>query len=157
MPCDCRESRKVTLLAVISSISVTPPQQGVAQKAYCPDPAHATPEKVPEPLIEAVAKTFAIDPATVRNTAFVRCVGRKLKGCYTGANLVCFKANTSRELPGATTWCRDHPASKGIPMAATGHDTIYDWSCSDHRAVAGRTVLTVDPQGYIAENWKEIR
>jgi hypothetical protein len=40
-------------------------------------------------------------------------------------------------------------------QAATGHDTIYEWSCNGRRAVAGKTVMTVDPQGYIAENWKE--
>jgi hypothetical protein len=42
-------------------------------------------------------------------------------------------------------------------MAATGHDTIYDWSCKGRRAVAGKAMLTVDPQGYISENWKELR
>jgi hypothetical protein len=44
----------------------------------------------------------------------------------------------------------------GIPMAATGHGTIYEWSCNGRRAVAGKAVMTLDPQGYIAENWKAI-
>jgi hypothetical protein len=105
----------------------------------------------------AVAKALAIDNASVRHAAFVRCVGRRLLGCYVGANLVCDKAETHRTLPGATAWCRNNPGSEGIPMSATGHDTIYDWSCKGRRAVAGKTVLTVDAQGYIAENWKEIR
>jgi hypothetical protein len=42
-------------------------------------------------------------------------------------------------------------------MAATGHATIYDWSCNGRRAVAGKTVSAVDPQGYEADNWKELR
>ena len=41
-------------------------------------------------------------------------------------------------------------------MFATGHATIYEWSCKRRRAVAGKVVVTVDPQGYIAENWKEV-
>jgi hypothetical protein len=78
-------------------------------------------------------------------------------GCYIGANLDCFKAETRRVLPGATAWCRQNPGSQIIPMSATGHDTIYEWSCHGRRAVVGKAMVTVDPQGYIAENWKEIR
>ncbi len=133
---------------------------GLAQPAvaasYCPNAAHAKPAKVPTDLIAAVAKTFQIDDGAVREAAYVRCAGAKLMGCYIGANLDCFKAQTSRALPGATAWCRDHPGSQNIPMAATGHDTIYEWSCRGRRAVAGKAMVTVDPQGFIAENWKEI-
>jgi hypothetical protein len=42
-------------------------------------------------------------------------------------------------------------------MSATGHDTIYAWSCKGHRAIADKAAMTVDPQGYIADNWREIR
>ncbi|MGB6535489.1 MAG: hypothetical protein WBF58_05950 [Xanthobacteraceae bacterium] len=42
-------------------------------------------------------------------------------------------------------------------MSATGHDTVYAWSCKGRRAVAGKAAVRVDPQGYIAENWKEIK
>ena len=105
----------------------------------------------------AVAEAFQIDSPAVRDAAFVRCVGWKLMACYIGANLDCFKADKRHALPGATAWCRENPGSKGIPMSATGHDTIYEWSCKGRRAVAGKAVMTVDPQGYIADNWKEIR
>ena len=128
-----------------------------AAPPYCPDPAHARPAKVPADLIASVAKTFQVDDATVSSGAFVRCVGAKLLGCYVGANLVCDKADTRRSLPGATAWCRDNPGSTGIPMSATGHATIYDWSCKGRHAVSGKTLMPVDAQGYIAENWKEIR
>ena len=42
-------------------------------------------------------------------------------------------------------------------MFVTGHDTIYDWRCVNGEAVAGKALVTVDPQGFVAENWKEIR
>jgi hypothetical protein len=104
----------------------------------------------------AFATTFQLDATSAGGGAFVRCVGRKVMGCYTGANLNCFKADRRRALPEATAWCHDHPGSQGIPMAATGHATIYDWSCKGRRAVAGNIASAVDPQGYEADNWKAI-
>jgi hypothetical protein len=144
------------LFAALTIAVFAPVRSAAAERSYCPDPAHASPGRVPAGLMAAVSKAFQIDDASVRDAAFVRCAGRKLMGCYVGANLDCDKADTRRALPGATAWCRENPGSAGIPMSATGHDTIYDWSCSGRRAVAGKAVMTLDPQGYIAENWKEI-
>jgi hypothetical protein len=143
----------VAIVAATGAVSLRP----ASADAYCPNPAHATPAKVPPDLVPAVAKTFGIDGAVVANGAFVRCAGAKLMACAVGANLVCDKADQRRELPGATEWCRDNPRSDTVPMFATGHATIYEWSCKRRRAVAGRVMVTVDPQGYIAENWKEVQ
>ena len=148
----------VTLLgAALTAAPVAPAQAAPAEQAFCPSTAHVNPTKTPADLVAAVARAFQIDDASARDGAFVRCAGQKLLACYVGANLNCFKADTRRMLPGATAWCRDNPGSATIPMSATGHDTIYEWSCKGHRAVAGRIVMTVDAQGYIAENWKELR
>ena len=106
--------------------------------------------------MSAVAQAFGVPDEAARN-AYVRCVGAKLLACTVGANLNCGKADARRALPGATAYCRDNPNSDFIPMVATGHATIYAWRCAGARAVAGQTVVTVDPQGYAAENWKEIR
>jgi hypothetical protein len=143
------------LAAVTVAVSIASPHPATAEP-YCPNPAHATPAKVPSDLVPAIAKTFGIDSTVVANGAFVRCIGAKLMACTVGANLVCDKADQRRELPGATEWCRDNPRSDSIPMFATGHATIYEWSCKRRRAVAGKVVVTVDPQGYIAENWKAV-
>jgi len=132
-------------------------QAAAAEQSFCPNPAHAAPTRVPAEFTMAVARAFQIDEVAVHHGAFVRCAGEQLLACYVGANLNCFKADTRRALPGAAAWCRDNPGSVNIPMSATGHDTIYEWSCKGRLAVAGRGVLTVDGQGYVAENWKEIR
>jgi hypothetical protein len=145
------------LFAALIVATVSPVKPGLAAGAYCPNPDHATPGKVPADLMSAVATTFQIDNDAVGKAAFVRCAGPKLIGCYIGANLDCDKAETSRSLPGATAWCRGNQGSKIIPMSATGHDTIYEWSCKGRHAVAGKAMVTVDPQGYIADNWREIR
>jgi hypothetical protein len=136
--------------------SVVTARPAHAAPAYCPNRTHARPAKVPPALAAAVAAAFNIDKSAVPNTAFVRCAGATLMGCYVGANLDCDKANTSRVLPGATAWCRSNPNAANIPMVATGHDTVYEWSCKGKRAVAGKQVMQVDPQGYIADNWKVI-
>lgn len=125
---------------------------------YCPDgPAHRVAEKVPADLALSVAKTFGVGVDALDDAAFVRCVGPKLMACWVGANLDCGKANTSRTLPGATAYCRQNPGSASIPMVATGHDTIYDWRCAGPRAVAGKVLMPVDAQGYVAGNWREVR
>jgi hypothetical protein len=145
-----------SLFGALIAAAVAPVQSAAAEPAYCPSPAHTVPERVPAELVPAIAMAFQIDEASVRTTAFVRCVGKELMACDVGANLDCFKADTRRALPRATAWCRENPGSTGIPMAATGHGTIYEWSCNGRRAVAGKAVMTLDPQGYIAENWKAI-
>lgn len=129
----------------------------LAAAPYCPNPAHAGPEKAPPQMTAAIARTFHIDEAAARDAAFVRCVGAKLMACAVGANLNCFKADTRRRLPGATAWCRHNPDVDNIPMVATGHATIYEWSCKGRRAVAGKLLVAVDSQGFVAENWKEVR
>jgi hypothetical protein len=114
------------------------------------------PAPVPKALEADVARTFGIPVEMVRDGAFVRCAGKRLLACAVGANLNCGKANTRRSLPGASEFCRSNPGADNIPMAATGHDTIYEWRCVGRRAVAGKVVVTVDPDGYDAGNWKEI-
>jgi hypothetical protein len=125
---------------------------------YCPGgaglrSAHA----VPAALERSVADVFGIGVAQVRDGAVVRCVGSQLLACWVGVNLNCGKADTRRRLVGATAFCRDNPEAVDVPMAATGHDTIYDWRCVKGRAVAGKVVMAVDPQGYIAGNWKVVK
>ena len=111
---------------------------------------------VPRKLEPLVAEAFGISADQARESAYVRCAGAKLMACWVGANLDCGKANVHRSLLGANAYCRDNPGSDSIPMAATGHDTIYDWRCDGKRAVAGAANRAVDAQGYIADNWKEL-
>jgi len=127
-----------------------------AAESYCPNPSYQQPRKVPANLVARVAKALQIDAALVRGATFVRCAGATLMGCSIGANLVCGEADTRRQIPEATRWCHDNPEAKIVPMFATGHATIYEWSCVGRRAVPGKAVFAVDPGGYIAENWQTI-
>jgi len=129
-----------------------------ASAVYRPGGAsHRVAHAVPAALAPSVAATFGIGVDQVRAAAVVRCVGSQLLACWVGANLNCGKANTRRRLVGATAFCRDNPGAAVVPMVATGHDTIYDWRCVKGRAVAGKVVMAVDPQGYIQENWRAVK
>jgi len=111
---------------------------------------------VPPELEAKVSEAFNLPADLVRKTGFVRCARTRLLACVIGANLNCGKANLSRSLPGASEFCRDNPDADNIPMAATGHDTIYAWRCVRGRAVATKAIVAVDAQGYDAANWREI-
>ena len=143
----------VSLVVGTSAIGARP---AGAAEPYCQDPSHQQPRKVPANLVARVAKALQIDAAMVRGASFVRCTGTTLMGCSIGANLVCGKADTRRQILEATRWCHDNPETSFVPMVATGHATIYEWSCVDRRAVPGKVVFAVDPGGYIAENWQTI-
>lgn len=121
------------------------------------DASRQAAQKVPVELAATVARAFDVSPDVVGAGAVVRCVDGRAMACWVGANLDCGKADMRRKLPGATAFCRENPGADGVPMAATGHATIYDWRCVGSRAVAGKIIAPVDPQGYIADNWKEVR
>jgi hypothetical protein len=125
--------------------------------AWCDSPAAPRAAVPVPPELEAkVARAFKMPVDLVRDEGFVRCAGTRLLACVIGANLNCGKANLSRSLPGAREFCRENPDAGSIPMAATGHDTIYDWRCVGRRAIAARTVVAVDGQGYDAGNWRAL-
>jgi hypothetical protein len=110
----------------------------------------------PAVLEAKAANAFGISIDAAREGVWVRCAGTKLIACWVGANLNCGKANTRRRLPGATAYCRANPNSDVVPMAATGHDTVYVWRCVGGRGVAGKAIIAVDAQGYAVGNWKEL-
>jgi hypothetical protein len=114
---------------------------------------------IPITLIPVARELFSFsadapDKYVQKSTSF-RCTGGKVWLCNTGANLVCGKANTSRSSAGASDFCQQNPGSDVVPMAATGHDTIYEWTCAGNKAVISKQIETVDPRGFITDNWKQ--
>ncbi len=118
-----------------------------------------TVRSMPASLVPAVTAAFGLThmpPAQVQRSTFYRCMDHQVLACWVGANLPCGKADTSRDLPGAQTWCRDHPGSDFIPMYVTGHDTIYQWRCNGPDPAITRIVSPVDARGFIARFWKPL-
>jgi hypothetical protein len=117
------------------------------------------PEPAPTDVAPAVIETFhaTMTPAEVEHTGFVRCDHGVVLACLTGANLNCGKGNASRRNRGAESWCQTHPDASFVPLFAAGHDSIYAWRCHGTRAIIERQVQRLDAQGYVVENWREVR
>ena len=149
--------RAFAVALLFGALQCALPASAASGSAICAGGAGPrAPVPVPKAFEAEVAEAFGVPVDLVRGGAFVRCAGVKLVACVVGANLNCGKANTHRSLPGASAFCRANPDAQIIPMAATGHDTIYTWRCFGRRAVAAQPVVAVDPGGYDAGNWKEV-
>jgi hypothetical protein len=115
---------------------------------------------IPATLVPQARRLFDISAETpiafVQKSTSFRCMKGKVWLCNYGANIPCGRANTSRVSQGATAFCRQNPADF-VPMAATGHDTIYEWKCMGNKAQISRQTETVDPRGFIAGSWKELK
>jgi hypothetical protein len=83
-----------------------------------------------------------------------RCYQGAVMGCAVGANLNCGKANVSTRSQGGDEFCRANSNAQNIPMAATGHDTIFSWRCAGTQAVPVRKFSPVDDRGFEIMNWK---
>ena len=114
---------------------------------------------VPPSLVPAVVRLFQLEAmpvAVVSRSTYFRCADRHVLVCTVGANLICGKADTRRELAGVMAWCLGHAGAPDVPAYVTGHATIYLWRCDGTRPVAAPSLLSVDPRGFIAQNWKRV-
>ena len=129
--------------------------------AYCAkvgdeDTLHPPPADLSSALKQAFAHLQgggAPDDAYLQANAQTRCMDGKLLVCFVGANLSCGKINATRDNPGATAWCREHPGDKIIPLVATGHDTLYSYECDGANARVTKTNWVLDRRGFAAKLW----
>ena len=137
--------------------------------AYCaavgtidkPDASYTGP-KMPPQIVQGLKKASgaAVDaPDDIfTNGSTWRCMDAKVYACFVGANLPCdSKANADKTPTQAEIdFCKSSPTSDFIPMAVTGHDTIYAWACKEGAPAIEKQVWQVDPQGYIQDIWYPI-
>ena len=114
---------------------------------------------IPPSLVPEARSMFgpSMPPDMALRTTVFRCAQGQTRMCNTGANLPCGKANTSRNNPGTSTWCKRNPDSPFIPMYAVGHDTVYRWRCKDGQAQIVSQQSQVDERGFIARYWKPLK
>jgi hypothetical protein len=151
------------LIAIVGAVTISPMGMARAQdvKSLC---ARVTNDDrvrpIPITLVPPARQSFSFSDSApdgyVQKSTSFRCMEGKVWLCNTGANLVCGKANASRTSAGAGNFCKQNPGSDVVPMAATGHDTIYEWKCVGSKAAISKQAETVDPRGFIADNWKQI-
>ncbi len=139
--------------------------------AYCaavgtvdkPD-ARYTGAPVPDEVINGFKKAAGLESSTepmdmLRKTTIWRCMGGKVYACNFGANIPCdSKANTSRTpSQEMLDYCKANPNSDFLPMAVTGHDTVYSWRCTNDQPEVVQQVGQVDAAGYIQQFWYAIQ
>lgn len=150
------------LLAVAAG-STMPSSSASAQdlQAYCAKVGDDDRvQRVPDGLLPNARRMFDVpaeaEDTYVKATASARCMKGAVWLCSHGANLVCGKADVSRNSAGAERFCKQNPNSIGVPMSATGHATVYDWKCVGKKARIIRQIAEVDARGFIADNWKQL-
>lgn len=83
-----------------------------------------------------------------------RCMHDQVYFCDLNVNqtMGCDKADTRRNIPEVIQFCKEEPNASFVPMASSGHRTIYSWRC-----VHGRPAITsadkVDERGFQAQFW----
>jgi|HubBroStandDraft_2_1064218.scaffolds.fasta_scaffold00332_12 hypothetical protein len=86
-----------------------------------------------------------------------RCMNRMVFVCAIGANIPCSaKADLAKRNVGADKYCQDYPEATFVPAYATGHETLFAWSCSLGRAVPGKRIAKLDPRGYRIDIWYKV-
>ena len=134
--------------------------QANAQSAYCAKVGNDDNVKpIPEALVPEAVRLFKLSDESieeVQESTTFRCMSGKVWLCNYGANLPCGgKANVSRISKGAIDYCKEFPGSDIVPMAATGHDTIYTWECVGKKPhIVSST--KVDSRGFEADIWKQL-
>lgn len=86
-----------------------------------------------------------------------RCMNGKVFVCAIGANIPCgAKADLAKRNVGAEKFCQDNADAAFVPAYATGHETLFAWSCSLGHAVRGKVIAKLDPRGYRIDIWHEV-
>jgi hypothetical protein len=155
--------------ALGAALCVAAASSGLCQQAPAPEQAPVdycasvgTDDEVkpiPPKLVPQALRLFyvrAVDPQWVQRSTVYRCMDGAVWLCNYGANLVCAKADVARVSRGAERYCRENPGSGFVPMAATGHATIYSWECVGAKARIKSGSLSVDSRGFIAGQWKRL-
>ena len=156
------------MLPSVGQIPVVPAGENYTDPfAYCkaagtidqPD-ARYTGEATPETLIRGYLKAAGLDYQAEYSDAYQRmtvwrCMEGKVYVCNFGANLPCqSQANTDKNPTQAMAeFCKANPGSDFIPMAVTGHETIFAWRCAGETPEVGEQMSEVDAAGFIANIW----
>jgi len=151
--------RLVTGATLLAAIAVAPSPSIAEHLAdmVCRGAASSSAAELPDELIPAAAKALEMDARFIRGGGYYRCSHGRLFVCAVGANLNCGKADTERNPDSVVAYCLHNPNNPFIPMAVTGHATVYSWKCVGGAPQLLEGGLSVDADGYVADNWRELK
>jgi hypothetical protein len=157
----------VLALTACSTASTETPETFSDPFAYCaavgqidaPDARYTGP-RMSEALFKDYLTAAKLDanmdyPDQFKEMTVWRCMEGRVYACNFGANIPCdSKANTEKTPTQAITdFCKSNPDVDFIPMAVTGHNVIYSWSCKSGAPELGDPIDTVDAAGYQSSFW----
>jgi hypothetical protein len=118
----------------------------------------AMPEAVVRGLKAALDLPADLSDAALAGNSVLRCMDGKVYACTVGANLPCSeRADTGRKpAPALHDFCRQSPDAAVIPMAVTGHATVFEWRCAGDTPTIVRQFGRADAAGYLARIWHQI-
>jgi len=97
------------------------------------------------------------DPAPTQRGYYWRCMDGAVFVCAVGANIPCdAKVDRAKSNLGAKNYCRENPDAPSVPAYATGHNGLYEWSCSRGTAIRGKLAVKLDRQGYRTDVWYKV-
>ena len=169
-------TRKVSIIGLLTALGILsvdhaatsvdqPTAAAVADPfAYCArigtiDTPNGGASPVPPALAPFLRITLGLSPEAplTPQNYFWRCMDGAVYVCSIGANNRCdVKADRSKRNAGADSYCRENLNAAFVPAYATGHNTIYEWSCSAGSAVAGKRTMKIDHRGYRTDIWYRV-
>lgn len=132
--------------------------------AYCaavgdidhPDDRYTGPE-IPQAAVDSLTALFGEQRDYVSQFLSWRCYKNQPLACLPGANLPCWKVDTSRTPnEGMIQFCQENPDSDFIPAVAAGRETVYGWRCTGATPTIERQWIGVDDEGFGTNFWYQI-
>jgi hypothetical protein len=116
------------------------------------------PESISSGLKKALGMPDDVPAEVLQQGTFWRCMDGQVYACFVGANLPCqAQANTDRTPTQAEKeFCQQNPNADIIPMAVTGHETVYEWRCRNAEPEVVRQFAQPDKRGFLSHIWYEI-
>jgi hypothetical protein len=114
---------------------------------------------IPVALEPYLAKALGLptNTAIAPESYYWRCMSGAVYVCAVGANIPCdAKADLAKRNLGAEHYCRENRNATFVPAYATGHATIYSWSCSAGKAFPGKPLAEVDYRGFRVDFWYRV-
>ena len=135
--------------------------------AYCaavgtidkPDARYTGPQ-MSDALFKGYLKAAGLDvngnfPDAFKQNTIWRCMDKQVFACNFGANLPCdSKADTDTTPTQAMAdFCKATPGADFIPMAVTGHATVYSWHCIKDTPAVLDQIDKPDAAGFLTRIW----
>jgi hypothetical protein len=151
-------TRAITVAGTLSAPVVADPFAYCARLGTLDTPLGGA-SPVPRALLPFLRTALGLsaEAPLTSQSYFWRCMDGAVYVCAVGANLRCdVKADRAERNSGADNYCRENPNATIVPAYATGHNTIYEWSCSAGNAVPGKRTIKLDRRGYRADTWHRV-